>query len=674
MASLLHRSPLPPRLLRLVRRQAYRTARSWDQILDRVGEVDPELVALDVFDTLVYRPVVGDLAALHLIAHHLTVAGQWAGTVEDYVSARHQASIALPSASLEVLYQHSALASGRTAAVEDLVRTEVAVEDRLLRPIPGAVDALARLRRRWPLVLLSDMHLGEAMLEPILDRLGLLDENDRLVVSCDHGATKSSGELYRVVFGTEPSSTVMIGNNEWADLTVAESCGLVAIAATRCNPTRYESTWAQSPSTIGPVIAGAARTVRLENAQDDDGLQDHRLLGAETIGPMLLGFLLWMRSQCKELGIERLEFLARDGELPLRVAQAMHASWWEGIDLDYLHCGRRSWSLAAAPIVGIDRWIDIGSRDQSSFLLHSCETVPLAAVLNRCRLTTADLSSTPLGSLDSSANMTSEQAETWRHLLRSGTFDDVILERAEEPHQLISRFLAQRQITSGRMGLVDVGWRGHQAWLASALIREATGCEPVNFHFGGDNVDPWVDEEVDIRRFALDDAVEAHPILGPVSCLEMFLGSGKPRLLGYEEVDGEVVEVFQSRSSAVDSPERRALARGAVAVGRAMPSCSEIDEWGSTSASMRHEVRQTLHLLWNKPARNEARLLAPLAFERDDQGRDVGLVATPYGLADVRGGSTARRQWRRGSLAITPQPLRAVFAPYIHVTERSADS
>ncbi len=432
---------------------------------------------------------------------------------------------------------------------------------------------------------------------------------------------------------------------------------------------RYHSVLANSDWPTGALVANAAARVCDESVPGVD--RELHELGADVLGQMMIPFVLWVRARCESEGIRHVEFLARDGEVPYDIANALPDDYWFGWSLGYLHCGRRAWSLAAAHVVGAEAWIDVGTEDSFSFLRHSVNEVRFAAMLERCGLTVADLPAhSPLHRVDATQAHDNRQAQQWTELLRSGDLNDLIEQRAAEPAQLVLASLRQRGLPDGPIALVDVGWRGQQAWMISALLEAATGHQPLHLHFGGDGVRPSIDSRARIERFALDDSKRPHPVDTPVVCIEMFLASGKPRLLGYRRDEGgAVVEEFEKSSSAVDTTTRRVLAAGAVQAARLMPPFSEL---GSLQAGNHgiEAVRRLLELFWNHPTKTETSLLSGLRFETDDAGAAIGPVILRYRPTELLGRSATPRHWRQASLVATPQPFRSMMRLYFSIRGR----
>lgn len=101
-----------------------------------------------------------------------------------------------------------------------------------LRPWPGVVELLARLRHRWHLAILTDGHA--AVQRAKLDSLGVAAHVDAVVVADEMGrhAWKPSPhgvhECLRRL-GAEPSGAILVGDNPERDLHAAWSAGVAAV-------------------------------------------------------------------------------------------------------------------------------------------------------------------------------------------------------------------------------------------------------------------------------------------------------------------------------------------------------------------------------------------------------------------------------------------------------------
>lgn len=652
--------PFPRVRVRLDRARDAGRGVALQRAVDTILADPPDSVSLDVFDTVLTRRVLGAEHVWHIVATYLARdVGQ--RPTEDFVRQRRRAARSQPVASLQDLAATPAVLDAGGSEVED---TEVRVERELLRPVPGAVREINRLRDAGlPLVFLSDMHLSSEVLGDVLRAHGLTTGDDRLVVSCEHGASKADGGLFATLRPDE-QRIVHIGNDHWADVAMAEAAGLRALSVRSAEPTREESVMGRDPTSAGTAVAAAGRLARLAT-DPDDRAEDRavRELGA-AYGQCVTAFLLWVRARCEDEGIGRLAFLARDGEIPLRMAQAMPADHWEGVDLRYLElAGRRAWSVAATVPLGIDEWVRVGTENARAFLHTSRHVVPLASLLQRVAHAPEDLAGHPsLQALDPTEPLPATRAEAWDAFLADDRVRARILERGQHQLDLLVPYLEQHLPTDGRLGMVDVGWRGQLAWMMSAVLRDVTGHEPLHLHFGGSNVSAELDRSMDVQRFAFDDGVMPAPFDDVVPCVETFTTSGARRVIGVEQVEGEHVTLDVRAAIPEIANEARARCwAAAVEVAAALPTRAELDAWGLSERSLGEEARELLTQLWMEPSKAHALAAGCLALEVDDIGEVYGPVASPYTWAELAGSNrSGARQWREGSLRLTPLVRRAL--------------
>jgi FMN phosphatase YigB (HAD superfamily)/glycosyltransferase involved in cell wall biosynthesis len=664
------RSTLGPKLLvRLDRRWHTGRDRRIGAAVDAALAERPEVVSVDVFDTVLTRRLLDAEDVWWAVGAELARDGRTAAAPDTFVSARRAVAARRPTASLHELASEPAIAAAFGADVADL---EHAAEAALLTPVPGAAEALQRLRDAGvAIVFVSDMHLAPDELWKALEAGGLATDLDDLVVSSDVGASKSSGALFEVL---EPQRrrVVHLGNDLWSDVAMAAPAGIRGIAVRAAEPTRAEATMRSRPGSVGTAVAAAARLARL--GQDPAGPLDAAVIETGAVaGQCFTAFLLWAREQCDREGITDVGFLARDGELPLRMAQALPADHRDGFELHYVEvAARRAWTVAAAASLGIDAWMAVGDADDRAFLHTSRHLVPFGSLLRRVALGPDDLvGHASLAGLDPTEPLPAELAGAWRALLADPAIRAAILERANEQRDLLAEHLRGLRLADRRLALVDVGWRGQLAWMMSAVLRDVTGAEPVHLHFGGANVAAGL-EGADIRRFAVDDSVAPLPFPEMVAAVEMFTASGAPRVVGLQRDDaGRVEPIYEPGLPEVANAARTRLWDTAIATAAALPRRADLDRWGLDAGSLPDEVRAVLTEVWTDPEQAQALAAAQLVHEVDDAGTVLGPVAAPYRLGEFVGQRhVAPRQWREGSLALTPPVTRTAVQAALALRDR----
>ena len=110
----------------------------------------------------------------------------------------------------------------------------VAERQKRIRTFPGATDALAQLRRRFPLALLTN---GPGDLQRLkLKRTGLEPYFDAVIVSAEAGLAKPSAEVFALVcdsIGSPAERSIVVGDDWELDVVGAQTAGLPAILV--CN-------------------------------------------------------------------------------------------------------------------------------------------------------------------------------------------------------------------------------------------------------------------------------------------------------------------------------------------------------------------------------------------------------------------------------------------------------
>lgn len=199
-----------------------------------------DVVLFDVFGTLV--DYEAEQSRLAYPATHALLAG-W-GLQDDhdrFVASWTAASQALEVAAIasRIEYGMPAMAAAYAATcgltleeaqLEELAACFLAEWQRGIRPIAGLDDMLRRLARTHRLGVVSNTH-DPAMVPDLLDRLGVGELFDVVVLSIDHGYRKPDPSIYRVALdalGCPPERAAFVGDNHEADYVGPTAVGMSA--------------------------------------------------------------------------------------------------------------------------------------------------------------------------------------------------------------------------------------------------------------------------------------------------------------------------------------------------------------------------------------------------------------------------------------------------------------
>jgi FMN phosphatase YigB (HAD superfamily) len=315
--------------------------------------------SFDVFDTVLTRRVPRPEDAFVFLAHRIArdVAPDW--TPDAVLAARVEAEIranAWHRDSTELAHiaqQLAALLGLPRGCAGELARLEEEVEESLVVPIPAAVELVAEARRRGRVIFVSDTCLPSRFVARILRTGGVAERSEPVYVSCEAGATKSSGRLFLHAAareGVRLSSIVHHGNDFAADVRAARRTGARSRLLDAGNLTRYERLLADNlgrRTRSALLWAGAARIARLEH----DGAVPDELVApaAGVFAPAITAYVARVLELAERDRLRTLFFASREGQVMLEVARVLGETRSLDVELRYLYGSRKVWAGPQLP-------------------------------------------------------------------------------------------------------------------------------------------------------------------------------------------------------------------------------------------------------------------------------------------------------------------------------------
>jgi predicted HAD superfamily hydrolase len=286
------------------------------------------IVSFDVFETVVVRALASPDGVFRRVAFRLIERGLLQPNErEEWVDLRYREEIRLwreqgSRFSLRDIYHglQGMAASEKGAAVE----IELAVEAELWRAVPGALARIEEERAKGnKIVFVSDGYFPEAFLKENLQGLLIARPEDEVFSSCERGAVKHDGTLYKKLREQFGEKWVRhYGNAQSADVLQAQWAGLQAVHLPDGELTPREQKSLKvfrkhRAADAGESIIGAARIARLNVAgkmnisqQPDAG----RLRVLSGVGaPVFFLYAHWLVRQATRDKVKKLAFLSRDG-------------------------------------------------------------------------------------------------------------------------------------------------------------------------------------------------------------------------------------------------------------------------------------------------------------------------------------------------------------------------
>ncbi|MCC8028899.1 MAG: hypothetical protein LIO75_03730 [Lachnospiraceae bacterium] len=432
------------------------------ELAEKLAEYD--VISFDVFDTLILRPFSEPADLFFLMGAKLAYPDfkqirqemERRAREKKYKKERHY------EVSLSEIYDILERETGldRTAAME----LEVTLEREYCFANPYMMEVVNSLRQTGKrLIITSDMYLNADQIRDLLTHCGF-DAFDAVYVSCDHGRSKSRGDLFDLVRQAErfadPQARRMahVGDNTVSDVEQAGRHGFYSVHYENVNKAG-EPYRAEDMSVItGSLYRGTV------NAHIHSGLRCFSReyeFGYICGGLFVTGYCRFIHDFVHRHSIDKLLFLARDGEI---LSKAYHILYPEEDGIwQYVYWSR----LAAEKITAARFRYDYFRR----FLYHKVnQGYSVTDIFASMELgDMAELCCRQAG-LSPDAELTDRNADSLKKIL---------LDQWEE---ILSRYAEQR--AAGRLyyasvlegcrsaAAVDIGWAGSGAITLDYAVNE----------------------------------------------------------------------------------------------------------------------------------------------------------------------------------------------------------
>lgn len=298
-----------------------------------------EVISFDVFDTLVLRPFSKPTDLFFILGEQLGYLDferirqemEWRVREKKYKKKKHY------EVTLEEIYD---VLSKETGIPKNTMEMEEALENQLCFANPYMIHVIEELcKKNKRIIITSDMYLNKEQIKNLLETCGY-PQFAAYYVSCDLEKSKSTGTIFEEIkkYEGKEVSYIHIGDNYIADVEQPQKYGFETIHYVNVNAVGMP----YRPEDMSAVIGGAYRGI--VNASIHNGWKEYSReyeYGYIYGGLFAMGYCRFIHDYVKVQGIEKILFLARDGDVLKKVYEKMYP---EEVD----KCEYVYWSRVAA--------------------------------------------------------------------------------------------------------------------------------------------------------------------------------------------------------------------------------------------------------------------------------------------------------------------------------------
>lgn len=285
--------------------------------------LDYDIISFDIFDTLIFRPFKSPVDLFYIVAEKLN----YLDFANLRVFAEYQARLEKKEKSnteeitILDIYQYVEEHIGIKSLVG--LEKELETEKDLCFANPFMKEVFEILKKHnKKIILISDMYLTKDMIIELINSCGYNGFSD-VFVSCEYEKSKHQGDLYTIVkniYGNN-KSYIHIGDNPYSDFKKAKENGFDTLLYKNVNEIGNMYRCDDMSQIIGSAYSGIINTY-LHNGLNKFSLQYE--FGFIYGGLFVLGYCNFINEYVKKHNIDKVLFLARDGDILKQVYDKLY--------------------------------------------------------------------------------------------------------------------------------------------------------------------------------------------------------------------------------------------------------------------------------------------------------------------------------------------------------------
>ena len=434
------------------------------------------ILSLDVFDTIFHRTCPPN-AVLDAVNHFIVKECEKLSHFIDYDTvswargeaylrcANHNAVNDLDQEThvddffplwIELLGLDSSYVNDLASKVLD---HELYLEEQVLRPDPGMAQLIQyAFERDIKVIYCSDMYLPARFVDSMLEKAGLLKFFKGRYISSEIKLLKRTGNLFVHILrneGEKPKNFLHIGDNVVSDYVNSKSHGMKAIwlndsqYQSRRYSLEYDHLNLHNPASFPFLLSEQGRF-------DTTTKNPSYFVGRNALGPIYTSFIIDVKHKAKELDVEKVFFLAREGYALKKIYDHLTHNDDQAPEGCYI-AGSRILSF----LYSVDN--GIGLRHLAD-IFSNTNTYTVANLLAPFGVDPVILNDTcQRYGIQSDAVLPPGFLEwpPFIRILEDKLLNEKILERIQEHRELYTHYLTKAGlIGKSKVMVVDVGWGG----------------------------------------------------------------------------------------------------------------------------------------------------------------------------------------------------------------------
>lgn len=405
--------------------------------------------------------------------------------------------------------------------------------------------------------LASDMFLSKSTISSILNDLNIGCYND-FFLSNEINKRKDCGSMYDFIIqksAINPVDILMIGDNVVSDVQIPLNKGITVhylpsnFDVARSFPDMREMIDSQKAATdlayrtLLGVVVEDVYTIACLATVGETSLFKYNLknLSFAFAGPLLWAFCAWLIDECRNKGVKKIFFCARDGKIMYDVYMKIKEIY-SGPAAEYLLVSRRAVSVPT--IEGFDDLKPIATIPfaKASIYMYMYERFGIS------KQTVMDKLDQVKSYLDDQQLLEVAGPENWDFLvpILRVYFND-ILKNAKEERAAIIKYFRAIGADADNVAFVDVGYSGTiQKYISKLLGSQTLGMYMITRN----NISVLEDNGNSTLGFLGDKLDPMHPFIAQSFFLEKLLAAKSPQLVCHKKIDACTKPVFRDTTQA----------------------------------------------------------------------------------------------------------------------------